>query len=175
LYNISPFHPLSHIPGPKVAAATWLYEAWFDLILGGRYTNEIKRMHEVYGTIGFPASRCILHNAPFPRSPSLKTRNEPPGPVVRINPEELHFNDMSFVDEIYAGKGRKRDKQVHFVESMAGPVRSSMFATLEHDLHRIRRSAVNKFFSRAQIAKLESNIKGLANELCDKIIRLGMF
>lgn len=58
---------------------------------------------------------------------------------------------------------------------MAGPVLLSMFATLGHDLHRIRRSAVNKFFSKAQIAKLESKIKGLANELCDKIIRLGMF
>jgi hypothetical protein len=49
LYNISPFHPLSHIPGPKLAAATWMYEAWFDLIQGGMYTKEIKRMHEVYG------------------------------------------------------------------------------------------------------------------------------
>jgi hypothetical protein len=33
---------------------------------------------------------------------------------------------------------------------------------------------MNKFFSKAQIAKLESLIKELANELCDKIIRLGM-
>ncbi len=51
LYNISPFHPLSHIPGPKLAAATFLYEAWYDLILHGRYTHEIKRMHEIYGNM----------------------------------------------------------------------------------------------------------------------------
>lgn len=57
---------------------------------------------------------------------------------------------------------------------MAGPIRAAMFSTPGHDLHRIRRSAVNKFFSRAQIARLESMIKELANELCDKIIRLGM-
>mgnify|MGYP001582096791 CR=1 FL=1 len=49
LYNISPLHPLSHVPGPRLAASTFLYEAWFDLILGGRYTHEIKRMHESYG------------------------------------------------------------------------------------------------------------------------------
>ena len=71
LYNVSPFHPLSHIPGPKFAAATWLYEAWFDLILNGRYTNEIKRMHDVYGKMGFPASRCTVHLPAlvFPRTP----------------------------------------------------------------------------------------------------------
>ncbi|KAF7858483.1 hypothetical protein EAF04_009083 [Stromatinia cepivora] len=142
LYNISPLHPLSHIPGPKLAAATFLYEGWFDLILGGRYTHEIKRMHEFYG------------------------------PVVRINPEELHFNDTAFVDEIYASGGRKRDKQVHFLNFVAGPITSSMFATVKHDHHRIRRSAMNKFFSRTQISKLEFGIKELVDQLCDKMIRL---
>ncbi|GCB21809.1 trichodiene oxygenase [Aspergillus awamori] len=144
LYNISPLHPLSHVPGPKLAAATFLYEAWFDLIQGGRYTREIQRMHEIYG------------------------------PVVRINPEELHFNDIAFVDEIYAGGGRKRNKQVHFLNFTAGPITSSMFATIDHDHHRIRRSPVNKFFSRAQIMKLEPDIKELVDKLCEKIIRLGL-
>lgn len=49
LYNISPFHPLHQFPGPKLAAATILYEFWFDMVLRGRYTREIKRLHEIYG------------------------------------------------------------------------------------------------------------------------------
>lgn len=49
LYNISPFHPLSGFPGPKLAAASYLYEAWYDLIRVGRYTAEIKAMHQRYG------------------------------------------------------------------------------------------------------------------------------
>lgn len=49
LYNISPLHPLSRIPGPKLAAMTIAYEAYFDLIKVGRYSWEIKRMHENYG------------------------------------------------------------------------------------------------------------------------------
>lgn len=49
LYNISPLHPLSHIPGPRLAAMTLAYEAYFDLIKVGRYSWEIKRMHDVYG------------------------------------------------------------------------------------------------------------------------------
>lgn len=49
LYNISPFHPLAKFPGPKIAAAGYFYEAYYDWIRGGRYTHEIKRMHEQYG------------------------------------------------------------------------------------------------------------------------------
>lgn len=95
------------------------------------------------------------------------------GPVVRINPEELHFDDIAFVDKIYAAGGQKRDKQQHFLNFVAGPITMSSFATLDHDHHRLRRSAVNKFFSRGQIAKLESTIKEMVDQLCDKMIRLG--
>lgn len=49
LYNISPLHPLYKFPGPKLAAASFLYEAWYDLVKVGRYTREIKVMHEKYG------------------------------------------------------------------------------------------------------------------------------
>lgn len=49
LYNISPFHPLYGFPGPKLAAMSFLYEAYYDWILTGRYGHEIKRMHAIYG------------------------------------------------------------------------------------------------------------------------------
>lgn len=49
LYNISPLHPLNHIPGPKLAAATYFPEFWHDVIRGGRYTRRIREMHEEYG------------------------------------------------------------------------------------------------------------------------------
>ena len=49
LYNISPLHPLFKFPGPKLAALSYLYEAYYDFILVGRYSREIERMHERYG------------------------------------------------------------------------------------------------------------------------------
>ena len=49
LYNFSPFHPLSRVPGPKIAAMTRAYECYYDLIKWGRYAHEIKKMHEIYG------------------------------------------------------------------------------------------------------------------------------
>lgn len=50
IYNLSPFHPLRQIPGPKLAAMSYIYEFYFDFIKWGRYTTEIRRLHEVYGT-----------------------------------------------------------------------------------------------------------------------------
>ena len=43
------FHPLSAIPGPRVAAATGWYEFYFDCILCGQYYFEVQRMHRKYG------------------------------------------------------------------------------------------------------------------------------
>jgi hypothetical protein len=52
LYNISPYHPLARFPGPKIATASYLYEAYYDWWLVGRYGKVIARMHERYGTFG---------------------------------------------------------------------------------------------------------------------------
>jgi hypothetical protein len=49
LYNVSPFHPLSGIPGPKLAAATYWPEFYHDVVRFGCYSKEIRKMHEIYG------------------------------------------------------------------------------------------------------------------------------
>ena len=43
------YDSLSHIPGPKLAAATLWYEFYYDVIKKGRYAWEIGKMHEKYG------------------------------------------------------------------------------------------------------------------------------
>jgi hypothetical protein len=48
IYNLL-FHPLRHIPGPRLAAATYFLEFYYDVVLFGRYTNRIKEMHDKYG------------------------------------------------------------------------------------------------------------------------------
>jgi hypothetical protein len=43
------FHPLSHIPGPKLAAITHGYEFYHNIVRGGLFVWEVRRLHQVYG------------------------------------------------------------------------------------------------------------------------------
>ena len=49
IYHASPLDPLYKFPGPKLASMSYLYEFYYDFILWGRYSHEIKRMHGIYG------------------------------------------------------------------------------------------------------------------------------
>ncbi|KAL2211572.1 benzoate 4-monooxygenase cytochrome P450 [Sarocladium strictum] len=142
LYNISPFHPLYRFPGPKIAAVSYLYEAYHDWILKGRYGKVIADMHKTYG------------------------------PIVRINPDELHCSDPYFTDEIYAGPGRVRDKWQHQLNTGgAGPVSVTGFSTVPHELHRTRKGALSRFFSRAQVLKLEGEVREFSQLVADKMLQ----
>jgi hypothetical protein len=46
-------HPLAKFPGPKIAAVSTLYEAYFEIVLKGQYSMEISRLHDVYGVLNF--------------------------------------------------------------------------------------------------------------------------
>lgn len=43
------FSPLAGFPGPKLAAATGLYEFYFDWWLNGQYIFQLEKMHKKYG------------------------------------------------------------------------------------------------------------------------------
>ena len=89
---------------------------------------------------------------------------------MRISPDELHCNDPYFTDEIYAS-GRVRDKWQHQLNTSAtGPIALSGFSAVSHELHRARRGAVSRFFSRQQVSKLEGEIRGLAQLVVNKIL-----
>ncbi|PTB66762.1 cytochrome P450 [Trichoderma citrinoviride] len=74
------FSPLSKIPGPKLAALTYWYETYYEVWKGGQYFREVDKMHRQYG------------------------------PIVRVTPNEVHFDDPSFLDVIYPSRGKKINK-----------------------------------------------------------------
>ncbi|KAK1254750.1 hypothetical protein MKX08_008745 [Trichoderma sp. CBMAI-0020] len=116
------FHPLSHIPGPKLAACSHLYEFYYNVLLSGKYLFEMDKMHQQYG------------------------------PIIRINPREIHISDPTFYDEIYASSSRKREKDPQFVPTYALP--GSMVACVGHELHHFRRGLLKDFFSRRSVLEL---------------------
>ncbi|KAH0383204.1 MFS general substrate transporter, partial [Aureobasidium melanogenum] len=121
------FHPLANIPGPKLAACTYWPEIYFDVLLGGQFFRAIDAMHARYG------------------------------PIVRINPDEVHFDDPDVIDTIFPGTSRRTDKPA-VVAKRTGTA-ESMVATISHDLHRRRRNAVNGFFSTASVRRIEPIMK----------------
>lgn len=70
IYNVSPLHPLAKFPGPKLAAATYLYEAYYDWWNLGTYGKKIKQMHATYGqcTNLLPSSRTVPMTDPMSRT-----------------------------------------------------------------------------------------------------------
>ncbi|KAL8847166.1 MAG: hypothetical protein Q9221_007796, partial [Calogaya cf. arnoldii] len=128
------FHPLAKFPGPKLAAATKWYEFFFDVLTdpGGQFAEEIRRMHRVYG------------------------------PIVRINPDELHVDDPEWYDTLYASNPTRRDKW---------PAAAKMSGTplgVEHTLHGKRRAAQSPLFSSRSIAEAGDIMKEQIEILCKR-------
>ncbi|KAL8832932.1 MAG: hypothetical protein Q9170_004660, partial [Blastenia crenularia] len=133
------FHPLAKFPGPRLAAATYLYEGYYDVVKRGKYTFKIRDLHAEYG------------------------------PIIRISPAELHIHDPDFYDGIYNRDG-KWDKNPYYVHSFGNT--TAGFGTIDHDLHRIRRAAINPFFSKQKVAQLQPVVQRLAFKLIDKFTLL---
>ena len=44
-------HPLAKFPGPRLAALTRYYEAYYDVMQDGQYTFKIAELHRSYGKL----------------------------------------------------------------------------------------------------------------------------
>lgn len=130
--------PLARFPGPKLAAATRWYEMYHDVIRGGQFMFEIERMHAKYG------------------------------PIVRINPFELHIKDPDFYTMLYAGPTKKRDKYGWLVSTMA---RGSSFGAAEHRQHRMRRGMISPFLARRSVMSFQPVIQQKVDAVCRHLRR----
>jgi len=131
------FHPLAKFPGPRWAAASYLAEFYYDVLQGGQYFKKVIEMHEEYG------------------------------PLVRINPHELSFNDPFFYDKVYSGSGQKRDKDRY--QTVQSGLPSTGLTTVDHELHRQRRGYISNLFSKKAISSLEPVIQSKVHLLVEKL------
>lgn len=88
------------------------------------------------------------------------------GPIIRIAPNELHIRDSDYYEELYAPASKKRDKHTGWTVLAGAP--TSTFATAPHNLHRLRRSALNSFFSKRSITRVEPLIVDKIERLCQR-------
>jgi len=65
------WHPLASFPGPRLAAISSWYEAYYEIALQGQYSRQISKLHDEYG------------------------------PIIRVTPDELHIRDPRFFDQVY--------------------------------------------------------------------------
>ncbi|KAJ8079331.1 hypothetical protein PM082_021833 [Marasmius tenuissimus] len=64
------FHPLAKFPGPRAAALTHYYRAYYDVVRHGGWLDQLKVLHARYG------------------------------PIIRVGPNELHFSTCDAYSEI---------------------------------------------------------------------------
>lgn len=132
------FSPLAGFPGPRLAAATSLYEFYFDVLKGGQFMFELDRLHDKYG------------------------------PVLRINPHEIHIRDPSYYDTVYGGPLNKKDRLPSFTQT---GLPLSSFETAPHGLHRERRKLLSPFLSTQSVTALQPVIQEKVDLVCGHMSR----
>ena len=132
------FHPLAGVPGPKLAALTQCYETYYELFKkpGGQFMFQCHKLHEIYG------------------------------PIVRINPFEVHIQDTEFYPTLYA-HSRAWDKPGYLkyrFNSAYGVV-----STGPNEIHRRRRAAVSPFFTKRKVSEFAPLLQQQTNKLCKRL------
>ncbi|ESK83302.1 cytochrome p450 [Moniliophthora roreri MCA 2997] len=84
-------HPLRAFPGPKLAAMTGTYRAYYSVFGEGGWVDHLEKLHERYG------------------------------PVVRVTPWELHFNSSDAYDDIHVVPKPHFPKYPAFYKSFTTP------------------------------------------------------
>ncbi|RAL08873.1 cytochrome P450 [Aspergillus homomorphus CBS 101889] len=143
------WHPLSRVPGPKLAAISSLYEFYYQCIQHGRYHFQLVKMHKQYG------------------------------PIVRVGPNEVHIIDPTFYEEIYSSSTRRRNKtpqygpQFGMPESMFATIdhqhHHARRATISHFFSKRSIQSLSPITERC-VLKLMQRLQEFHDE--DKVIRL---
>ena len=89
------------------------------------------------------------------------------GPIIRINPYEIHVSTPDFFSTIYSGAHTKRDKWGWALKGFG--IDFSALSTVPHDVHRMRRAALNPLFSKAKIRQMQPVIQERVDAVLDRL------
>ncbi|KAL8983670.1 MAG: hypothetical protein Q9205_002148 [Flavoplaca limonia] len=119
--------PSNSPPSHQTSNRSTRYEIYYELLLDGRFSQQIEKLHQRYG------------------------------PVIRINPFELHINDPEYYSQIY-NFDRHLEKRDYHIQNIqhTGP----------HSQHRPLRRALDPYLSRSKVQGLESLLTLHIENLC---------
>lgn len=81
----------------------------------------------------------------------------------------MHVNDPEFMDQLFGGAGKRRDKSKVAINGIGTP--GSVLGTMNHDLHRVRRATLNPYFSKQSIRRLEPILQGVLEKVLSRLKR----
>ncbi|KAF8858393.1 cytochrome P450 [Acephala macrosclerotiorum] len=96
----------------------------------------------------------------------IKEMHEKYGPIIRISPYELHVNEPDYYEELYS-QHKPRNKYGFYLNQFELP--GSTFGTEDYRSHRRRRAALNPFFAKQQIYRLQPMLTHMIGKLCTRI------
>ncbi|CAG7989284.1 unnamed protein product [Penicillium salamii] len=135
------FHPLAKYPGPRLAAITNWYTAFYawrgDLHLQNR------KLHQKYG-------RFLL-------SSSTSNANTCSGDIVRYGPNSLDFNTHSGMNAIYGTRANVRKADTYAVMSASRRTPNTISAT-DKTVHGFKRRIMSQTFSDHGLRNVEERL-----------------
>jgi cytochrome P450 len=136
-----------------------IYRIYFHPLAGfpGKTLAKATYWHETFYDV-FKGHRYIWE---------IKKMHEQYGPIIRTNPDDVHIHDPDFFDGLYT---LKLDKWSWWTRGFAVPTAGGM--TVEHEVHRKRRGALNPFFSKASIVSNMPVIQEKLAVMCSRLDKI---
>ncbi|OQE24211.1 hypothetical protein PENFLA_c010G02605 [Penicillium flavigenum] len=115
------FHPLAKFPGPFLCRISYIYQIYSEAYLNGRMLERLPDLHKKYG------------------------------PIVRINPNEVHLEDPDLYHVIYRQNTLFRKDP--YAYTLGAP--NSLSMSLDPAKHKRRKELLNPCFSKRRVHQLQ--------------------
>ncbi|ESK86458.1 benzoate 4-monooxygenase cytochrome p450 [Moniliophthora roreri MCA 2997] len=133
--------PLNRFPGPVLAKWTWLYRAYYDIVVGGGWLSHLQTLHETYG------------------------------PIVRVGSNELHFTDPAAYADIYSSSHKMAKDADFYGDTFQFGLPPNVFSVTDPKAHSEIKSLLSSYFSRKGVLKLESVIQERIDKLISQLVK----
>uniref|UniRef100_A0A0W0FEL6 Benzoate 4-monooxygenase cytochrome p450 n=1 Tax=Moniliophthora roreri TaxID=221103 RepID=A0A0W0FEL6_MONRR len=133
--------PLKSYPGPLLARWTWLYRAYYDIVVGGGWVAHLHNLHERYG------------------------------PVVRVGRNELHFTEPAAYADIYNSPYKMPKDPDLYRRAFEIGLPPGVFSVVNAKDHSEIKSLFSSYFSRKSVLKLENVIQERIDKLISQLLK----